>query len=380
MPKIPTPTSKKECNVLLNEIEQELVALFPEVLRKQGLQEAAYGILICYIDLTPESFTPFAAVLPEEHRAKCVANRDVGDLWMIAELPFIQCPLAKRHPIRGKCDAAYDYLSSDWDDQDEFEVILPFRKMIYRVCLALNKLDWSPYLPVTDDFTVMASDWSAGCYIHDDARASVPRAKQNSLLKKGFFFNPEALPKQKLPSKGSIKSILRSPVQEQVQFWIDQLESLYDNVDCEAKASNCGPKLIVKRLAKLDKLGAEALLQFVEDKASVPEWTTDQDPRSSWKYGTRSEVLGAAVDGIKESVVRNTKNEKRLWQVFETAVNTNKAAEHWGTLPGKIAFSIQDLFRSKGRRKYSYWVISDYRGQINSLAQIREQRRELGPA
>ena len=69
MPKIPTPTSKKECNVLLKEIEQELVALFPEAVRKQRLQEAAYGILICYIDLTTDSFTPFAAVL-ERRRAE----------------------------------------------------------------------------------------------------------------------------------------------------------------------------------------------------------------------------------------------------------------------------------------------------------------------
>lgn len=380
MSRVTIPNDLKEFNTLLKKIEHELIDLFPQAVRRRRIKEPAYGMLICYIDLTTDSYTPFAAVLPESHRARCVANRNVGHIWSIAELPTIECPLPRGAQIHGMCNAAYGFLSTNWNGKDEYEVILPFRKMIYQVCLALNKVDWSGYMPVTDDFTVMASDWSAGFFIQDDANASIPAAKKKRLLEEGFFFNPQALPKDpSLAPTSQITSIGKKSPDEQVAFWVSQLESLYEGRPCEAKASNLGEKRVVERLLKLQAAGANALLVFLEQKAPIPEWTSKKPPTSPWTHGSRSDVLAATVEGLKESGLTEAENELRLWKAFERAVKTNQVAAFWGNLPALIAFCIQDLFRVDGAWKYDYWVTRDHRNQITSLAQIRKQRQELGP-
>ena len=246
--------------------------------------------------------------------------------------------------------------------------------MIYRVCLALNKLDWSPHLPLTDDFTVMASDWSAGFFIEDDAKASVPFTKRRKLSKQGFFFNPEALPVEKIASGSSIKSIGKKSTDEQIEFWTSQLDGLYADVECEAKASRFGSKRVVKRLVKLGEPGVEALLKFVEAKGMVPEWLTEPPQLHFWQNSPRTEVLDAVVAGIQGSCDPNPENERRLWNVFEEAVKANAPFEFWGNLPARLAFCIQELFLVDGSWKYDYWVIRSYKNEITSLAQIREQR------
>jgi hypothetical protein len=377
MSKVAIPKNLNECNALLKEIEHELIDLFPQAVRREKIKEPAYGMLICYIDLTTNAYTPFAAILPESHRVKCVANREVDHLWSIAELPKIECFLPTGGTIHGMCDAVYGFLSADWDD--EYTAILPFRKMIYRVCLSLNKLDWSRYLPVTDDFTVMASDWSAGFYIGDEANASVPAGKKKRLLEKGFFFNPQALPKESLAPGSQIKSIGKRTLDEQVEFWVSQLEAFHNNARCEAKDSNLGVKRVVQRLAKLEAAGANAMLQFLEQKVGLPEWTAKQPPTSEWMPGSRTETLVAVIEGLKQTCSPSAENERKLWKAFETAVKINQKAEFWGVLPAQLAFCIQDIFRVDGRWKYDYWVVRDFRNQLTSLAEIRKQRRELGP-
>lgn len=375
MPEIHVPKNRKECNKLLNEIEAGLVRAFPEAINSMGITDRAYGMLICYIDLTTNSYAPFAAILPESHRARCVANRDVETIWMIAEIPsWTQCGLPEGGELERQCNAVYAYLSSGWDNQDEYKVILPFRRMIYRVCLALNEIDWSKNLPVTDDFTVMASDWSTGLHIGKDAKASVPRGKRQLLSKKGMFFNPSKLPHRMAASVSLVERIANQPPEEQARFWIRQLDSLYRDQECEARAAGVGEKMVVEELGKLQPLGGEALLGFIEAVAGEPEWTLQEHyfgPTAS------SMVLGAAVEGIKQLCSPTVENEKRLWEAFDVAVEVNEPGKYWGVLPSKLAFCIKDMFQDK--RRYRYWVVSDHTSRIKSLKEIREERREKGP-
>jgi hypothetical protein len=378
MKQISVPKTKKECDSLLKVIQGQLIDLFPRAVKRQRIKKTAYGILICYIDLTTDSYAPFAAILPESYRERCIANRELDILWAIAEAPAIDVPLPSQDHIVEKCNAAYEYLSSG-DSKDEYQAILPFRKMIYRVCHALNAIDWSAYLPVTDDFTVMASDWSPGVCTRQDAAASVPIKKRKALLKKGYFFNPDAAARPEIPASSALKTISRQPKADQVHFWLAQLEAHYDGRDCETKMAKIGPKVIVGKLADLGTEGGEGLLHFVEAKARIPEWTSPTPPTERWKAGSKTEIFGAAAGGLARCLSTVPENETRLWKAFEESVKINRSVDHWGSAPAIIAFAIQDTFRVKGAWKYDYWVVRDFRNQLTSLKEIRQQRRKLGP-
>src|ERR1041385_5067608 len=119
MSRIAIPKTKKECNVLLKEIERQLIDMFPAAIKRRRIKETAYGLLICYIDLTTDSYAPFAAILPESYREKCIADRQLDVLWAIAEAPYLDAPLSLQGRLVEKCDAVYEFLSSD-DGNDEY--------------------------------------------------------------------------------------------------------------------------------------------------------------------------------------------------------------------------------------------------------------------
>ena len=95
----------------LRRLETALIAAIPDVIRKENLTNRAYGILLCYIDCTSDSSTPFVCVLPESHRTKCVANRNVADLWTICSVPGYECSLPDEIPIHVECRDVYRTLS-----------------------------------------------------------------------------------------------------------------------------------------------------------------------------------------------------------------------------------------------------------------------------
>ena len=179
--------TKADCREMLKRIEDDLLVVIPRAIRHCKTDETMYGLLVCYLDLTPadEEYTPHLHLLPKSHR-------DVRYIWVLPEIEtFGPVTAPKTARVNKRCNAVYRYLTDGYSDQDEFELLIPFRKMIYRVCRQLNAWDWTKILPVTDDFTVVASDWSTGAHIKDDAKASVPAAQQRKLSKKGFFFNQD---------------------------------------------------------------------------------------------------------------------------------------------------------------------------------------------
>ena len=133
-----------------------------------------------------------------------------------------------------------------------------------------------------------------------------------------------------------------------------------------------GEVQVVNKLASLNELGAEALMIFVEGKACTPEWSGPHATLQFSEQSQRSTVLREAVRGIEITCSSSLDTETRLWRAFDRAIQTNEASEFWGDLPGAIAFAIQSLFD-----KYSYWVVRDFRNQIDSLPEIHEQRTEL---
>ena len=199
--------------------------------------------------------------------------------------------------------------------------------MIYRVCLSLNQLDWSKVLPVTDDFVVIASDWSAGFQIYKDALASLPKEKVRTLKKSGFFFNPASLPKPSRNQSRKLNSIRKKTSAEQADFWILQLDGLFYETECEAKWMGLGEVQVVNKLASLNELGAEALMIFVEGKACTPEWSGPHATLQFSEQSQRSTVLREAVRGIEITCSSSLDTETRLWRAFDRAIQTELAGK-----------------------------------------------------
>ena len=364
----------KELAALLTDIENDLVKEIPAAVRAEKIKKRSYGILLCYIDFTTDAYTPFAVVLPESHRQECIANRSVESIWTICAVPGQQCDIAKKSAVHEKCDRAYRYLQEKWSDQDELRVLMPFRKMFYRVCLRLNELDWSAILPVTEDFVVVASDWSEGCDIVRDAKASVPHAKQERLKDQGLFFNPSKLPKVALPSSSQLKTIAKKSVDEQIVFWVSELDAQFHQRDCESSQQGVGPKQIAKKLSKIGSPAAEALLDFIAAKADTPEWTTKVAEPQFYDQSPRSKLVENVMEVLIPILPKTAKTESRLWKIFDVSVKTNKPSKHWGNLPALIAFGIQEIFS-----KYSYWVVRGRENVIESMDEISAQRASKGP-
>ena len=271
-------------------------------------------------------------------------------------------------------NAVDSLLVADLDVGVEERVILPFRKMIYRVCLQLNELDWSAILPVTEDFIVVASDWS-GFWVHEDAEKSVPLARKRMLKKQGLFFNPEKLPEPKVASGNPIKGMGKKPVDQQLPYWISQLDSLANDDECDASRANWGINRIVGQCVKLGEAGGDALLGFVERCADRSEWKNGKSGNSQKDLSPRSEAQSRALEGFEICARKDDATENRLWAIFETAINVNKDCTYWGNLPARAAFAIYHIYGTK----YNFWVTRDWNNVITSLEEIRQQKREKAP-
>ncbi len=374
MPKPAVPIDQKSCEAMLAEIEAELVKAIVAVVRKRKIKERTYGLLVCYIDLTTDEYLPFVVVLPESFRLKCVANREADRIWRLPEMSGVEQLVPAGTALARKCNFVYEYLSEDWKDQDEERVILPFRKMIYRVCLHLNDLDWSAILPVTEDFAVVASDWS-GFWVHEDAEKSVPPARKRLLKKQGLFFNSEKLPEPKVEPGNPIKRMGKQPAEVQLPYWIAQLEAIANGEECDASRAKWGIKRVVSECTKLGDAGGDALLGFVERCADQSEWKSGQPGNPEKDLGPRSEALRSALDGVEISCRKDDATEKRLWAIFETAIKVNKGCKTWGNLPAAAAFAIYHMYNAK----YKFWVIRDSNNVVKSLDEIRKAQRDKAP-
>lgn len=359
MPRVAPVTDDTRRDALLADIEATLIRAIPKQLQAMTFAEPAYGLFVCYIDLTTDSYAPMLKLCPESFLRRAVADRSVDVVWRIAELPGPLLPVAG---LTGKCNAVYEYLARDFGEpghDDELAEILPFRRMIYRVCLALNALDWSGVMPVTPEFTVMACDWSYGQDARADADASVPAARKRFLKKRGLYFNPEALPEAKVPAGNPISRMATATAAEQLPYWHTQLLALSRGEDCDAARAKWGPKRLVAALVKLGEPGGEALVSLMEELAATKS------------FG----LFGDLRDGVEVVAPKDAATERRLWAVFEACVAAQAGRERWDDAPADVAFAIYKLHRGK----YSYSVIRRLGfNDIVSLDQIRQQARQHG--
>lgn len=256
----------------LKEIETALVVLVPEAVRQLKVEGPCYAVILCYIDSTTDEFTPYGLVAPEAVRAEALRADPAGaasSIWSPHQALTLPKPLPtftlEDAAFVARCQACYQYLMEKGGDLDDDRMLLPFRKMMYRVAQQLNGLDWSSCLAPTDDFVVIASDWT-GYWVEEDARASLPSAARKRLESRRLFFNGSAVLDQKAIIKRMRElqaGVARQPKEAQVQFWIGQLESMVAGVPCDVTQIGCDHGLAIDALQGLAGAAALPMAEFV---------------------------------------------------------------------------------------------------------------------
>lgn len=178
---------------LLQEISEILVDSIPETVSRCKVNEPVYALLLAYQDYSTGDYTPQILLPPASVRTERLESQ--GDengsceIWM----PMLLAQDVQEYPCEGpelaeKCEACYDLLSQNAPaGLDELDGLKPFREMLYRVALALDRQKWDKRLSVTDDFVVAVTDWN-GFRSHEDVPASIPPKKRAALKQKRLLF------------------------------------------------------------------------------------------------------------------------------------------------------------------------------------------------
>jgi hypothetical protein len=94
-------------------------------------------------------------------------------------------------------DATVSRLCRDWYRQlpkgslPDDSALFPLREAIQRVAATLNRLDWQPYAPVTDDFVVIPADGTHSfCADYAEMLSSIPPDRLD-LLRSRLFLGTE---------------------------------------------------------------------------------------------------------------------------------------------------------------------------------------------
>lgn len=273
--------TKAQVKKNLKEIETTLIERVPELVKAKPCKGPAYAVLMCYFDLTVDEYTPLIIVAPESLRTKHDAEikDEMGEpAWSPhqrlhdANLPEIYF---EDEAFSKLCNDVYETISDNWGDKNEEEVILPFRKVMYKVAKALNKLDWSDYLDVTNDFVVAAVDYS-GHWVNEDVPASIPSRQKKMLQKAGWLLDIEILkkdPRTQSYMATMFKMKLMRP-KKRAEFALSILDKLHKG---EPVGAYDNPMELIRDIEKTKQAGLVPSLQFIAARAGTQPYVGPYD-------------------------------------------------------------------------------------------------------
>ena len=343
----------------ISEIEPMLLEQIPREVAKAQFSEPAYALILCYIDSTTDEYTPYVVVALDKSRQLALERKPdeassiiwsphqqrIKDVGRVPEVRF------KDASLRRKCQTACMYLFQDY--RDDYERLLPFREMMYRVAQQLNRLDWSGKLPITDDFVVIASDWS-GRYVRKDAPASLPAERRELLESRQLFFNGPA--EQRIAERLKRIEELRAriepfSVEEQVRYWIAQLHSLFAGEPCEVRDLGCDKNLVINSLQEIGPSAVLPLLDFLETHADA-------------ERGDRDSLRISVIWLVRDIGLKTPEVHRRLRLLFENACRLNEGNEKWQLSPFHYANCLHDLFTGYPKTAMGSNHVPDYYEKI----------------
>ncbi|MEO0475758.1 MAG: hypothetical protein AAF085_07295 [Planctomycetota bacterium] len=325
--------TKAQVKKNLKEIEAYLIERVPEMVKAKSVDGPVYVVLLCYHDLTVEEYTPVLIIAKQSIRDnhEDQVKQDSGRAGWVPHIEFYESDDVFEIRLEDEafsklCNDVYETISDDWEDQDEEEVIRPFRKSMYKASKALNKLDWSAYLEVTDDFVVAVTDY-VGHLVDEDIPASIPRKKRKILDIAGWFGEP--VPPGRHPFFVLTDEINAMPVDQRIIRLIEMLEKMHR--DEKTGPFDGDTSQAVKLLSECKKPAQVPMIRFVE--GHIGETHISYEKRKS-NLRQLNHILGMMpwVDGVDpqiesllQSIIRKSLPEAEQPLIRGTA---NRAALH----------------------------------------------------
>jgi hypothetical protein len=190
----------KRLDGLLTSIEETLVAELPVAVARLEVAEPSYALFLWYCDSSMVDPSIECSVGTRGIQNACAQQYDDDDDsridctwrpqqriedWQLIKRLKIQLP-----QLTEPCAAAYAMIfaadKSPLPLEDEGELLLPLRKMLYRAASRLTAYDWSQVLDVDDSFVVVALEYT-GYWLDRDLAACVPPGKCERLVKRGLL-------------------------------------------------------------------------------------------------------------------------------------------------------------------------------------------------
>jgi hypothetical protein len=165
---------------ILGKLEGLLIAEIPQAVKRAQVVEPVYCLRIYYdaTDMPEEGFATRLWLVKDAARTRLLklqGKQAPGFIWCADEVDRTEdgyhATFAKDSQIPKLCQKFYPKLIEE-------ENLQLYREALQRVAKQLNKLKWSDYCTVTDDFVVFPADGSHTFYDDfGDMTASVPAEK-----------------------------------------------------------------------------------------------------------------------------------------------------------------------------------------------------------
>jgi len=336
----------KTVDELLGVIEKELVRSYPLTAKAANVNESVYALILFYADTTTDDPMPYAEIAPECVRKWAVERTGDKAGWNIWK-PGQEISGARRlvkslglqgDSLRANVRACYRLLSAD-DSVDDDVRLEPFRAMMCRVARTLNGHDWRGILNTTDDFAVIASDWTA-LWLREDAVNSLPPEKRSRLESRGLFFpeHTEGEREEAARKFDAVQAELASrPEAERIAYWIGELDRLAAGErrlldDWAASVSG-----VLRRLRAIGGSASPLLLDLAARLDALPG-QTDGLPSPA------AIVLSAAFETVQEIGRADQVVERSLRTLLAASCRANEGREFWSATPFRCAYCLARLF------------------------------------
>ena len=337
---LPTVCDDKSLAIALDDIQAKLLKRIPTAVSDLKVQDPAYALILCYLDSTTDFFTPYVIIALESAR-KHALREEPDEASSYIWSPH-QAFMPPEHPpeiwfedamLGAKCTACYDFLLDRIQNLSEKEVLRPFREMMHRTAAALNRLDWREYLQPTDDFVVIASDWT-GYWVQEDARASLLPHQIELLESRELFFNgpAERAMAEFLRKIAELKAEIRSrPLDDQIRYWMSQLRAVINEDSCDLKVLKCDWSVALDQLGEIGPRAVIPLLDLVQDHLDA-------------ERGIRDSVRYQALITVREIGYAAPAVHRRLRHILEQSCRMNEGQSVWQMTPGHCAWCLHVLF------------------------------------
>jgi hypothetical protein len=326
-------------DTLLADIETGLVRLIPAAIKKHRISSPAYAVFLCYIDTTTDEHMPFAVVGLDSLRQYALERRGESasfDIWR----PFQELVARKNELIHvkltdsalaKKVERCYRLLDKapGADTVDDNVRLLPFRRAMRNVARRLNGQSWSDVLPTTDDFVVVATDWS-GFWVGDDVPRSLPDDRRELLESRKLLFH-EVTEEDRQRTRQKL-DVVRAKLevyseQQRIKFWIQEIRKLARDQAGLLRQQHWTEKIALAELATtFGQAAVLPLLDLAKELDALPHERNGQPSVSA-------EVLRAVMSTIEDIGFADTEVERRLRDLLATSCRASESRRTWTLTP-----------------------------------------------